>query len=423
MKTLKILSLSMFSIILMISCGGDPDPVVVSSISASGTSFEDGSALNSDLNGTSSAEGVALDATITIVFDMALDATTVNSTNITLTDAGTSVPVTVTGSNMSATVKANADFKRGTIYTLTISGVQSVDEGLFTTVTRTFTTEGRASVVVPHANSQEAYWTFDGNTAEVNSAYTTANEIKVTFTEDRFGQGSSCISFDGDETLVEIGNGSSLLATDDFTLSFWMKSDGSDVNENDETRGQFVMGLGAWNGFQFEIFGNYGGCKLAASWEVAGGVGAAQDIFWSTNGDLGWMGWTYDHDISSTGGLAGLIKDKWTHVIVSYDSSTKVGTMYMNGILRKSQDYNLYGEGHPFFGAVGMKYVGNDAPGDRLALGFIQGTENRIISDDWANPIGFPDNNHFKGQLDDLRIFHASFTPADAKTLYDAEKN
>jgi hypothetical protein len=57
-----------------------------------------------------------------------------------------------------------------------------------------------------------------------------------------------------------------------------------------------------------------------------------------------------------------------------------------------------------------------------LAFGFIQGSENRTVTDDWANPIGTPDNNHFKGLMDDVRIFHAAFSAADVTTLYNAEK-
>lgn len=422
MKTIKYSFLFLALAALIASCGSDPDPLAVSSITAAGTSFEDGSQITSDLNGSSSAEGVALNATITITMDRMPTTASVNATNVKITSADGTVDAAVSLSGSTITVDPTNDFDRGTLYTLTVNSLVAEDEGALGNLSRTFTTEGRAAVVVPNEDAQEAYWTFDGNTAEANNAYTTANEIEVTYTEDRFGQGASCLSFDGAETLVEIGNGSALMETNDFTLSFWMKSDGSIVNENGETRGQFVMGLGAWNGFQFEIFGNYGGCKLASSWELSDGNAAGQDIWWSTNGDLGWMGWTFDQDVSQAGGLAGIIKDKWAHVLISYDAETKVSAMYINGVLRKSQDYNLYGAEHALYNAVGMKYNGNDAPGDRLALGFIQGSENRAVTDDWANPIGFPDNNHFKGQMDDLRIFHASFSQAEVEALYNAEK-
>ena len=60
MKNFQRLSLLMLSTILIFACSSDPDPVAVSSISATGTSFQDGSTITSDLNATSSAEGVAI---------------------------------------------------------------------------------------------------------------------------------------------------------------------------------------------------------------------------------------------------------------------------------------------------------------------------------------------------------------------------
>jgi hypothetical protein len=422
MKTLRILSLAILAVITLWSCQKDPDPLTITAITAEGTSL-DGATVSKDLNGAASAEEVPLDATITITFDREVDAATVNTTNVKVSDAAGDLSLTVTATGSTATVTLADDLTRGTDYTLTLTGVAATDEGLLATASRTFKTEGRAPVVVPNEADQVAYWNFDNSTATQIGNFPTENEINVGFDLDRFGQPNSALSFDGDETLVEVANGSELMNTNSFTLSMWLKSDGSDVNDNGETRGQFVMGCGAWNGFQFEIFGNYSGCKLAASYELQDGNKAAQDLWWSTNGNLGWQGWTYDKDVSQSGGLAAIMKDQWTHVLCTYDADTKIGAMYMNGELVKSQDYNLYGDTHPLFGAVGMGYNGNPAPGDYLAFGFIQGSENRVVGDDWANPIGFPDNNHFKGMMDDVRFFHAAFSADDVTALYNAEKN
>jgi hypothetical protein len=422
MKILKFSTLFLAIAVLMVSCKKDPDALKVTAIEASGTSFQNGSAVTSDLNGSTSATNVTLDATITVTFDKNVKTSSVSSTTVKVSSTSGTVDAAVSASGNKITINPTNDFVRGTLYTLSLSGLQAEDDGGFTDLSRTFTTEGRAPVVVPFVDKMVAYWHFDGSTAEATNKYSTANEVKVSYTNDRFGQGSSALSFDGDETLVEVANASTLLATKDFTLSFWIKSDGSDVNAAGETRGQFVMGLAAWHGFQFEIFGNYGGCKLATRYEIADGKNNAEDLWWSTNGNLGWMGWTFDQDVSAAGGLAGIIKDKWAHVVCTYNATTKIGAMYINGVLRKSQDFNLYGTGHPMLGTVGLTYSGNPAPGDRLAFGFIQGSENRTVTDDWANPIGTPDNNHFKGLMDDVRIFHAAFSAADVTTLYNAEK-
>ena len=422
MKTFRVISLAVLAVLTLWSCQKDPDPLTVTSIVAEGTNLE-GATVSKDLNGAAVATDVPLNATITVSFEKEIDVATVNTTNVKLSNADGDVAATVTGSGLQITVDPAEDFIRGTDYTLSLSGILADDEGELASLTRTFTSEGRAPVVVPNAGDQVAYWNFDNSTAEAGGNFPTQNEISVAFGLDRFGQANSALSFDGDETLVEVANGSELMNTSSFTMSMWIKSDGSDVDAGGNTRGQFVLGCGAWNGFQFEIFGNYGGCKLAASYLLDDGAKAAQDLWWSTTGNLGWQGWTYDMDVSQSGGLAGIMKDQWAHLLVSYDAATKIGAIYINGVLRKSQDFNLYGDTHALYRAVGMGYNGNEAPGDRLAFGFIQGSENKVVGDDWANPIGFPDNNHFKGLMDDVRFFTVAFTVDDVEALYNAEKN
>ena len=407
------------------SCGGDdePDAVTLVSLVATGNDVLSGNAVTVDLNGATTATGVPINPTITATFSKELDETTVSATNLDVTIAGTAVTANVSVSGAVVTVTFSDELVRGTDYVISMSGnLKASDGGVFTAATRTFTTGGVAPVTPPHVDAQVAYWPFDGNTDDATGNYSTALESEIEFITDRHGQVASTVSFDGDASLIEIAGADELLNTADFTLSFWMKSNSSDKNDNDETRGQFVMGLAAWNGFQFEIFGNYGGCKLAAQYTLDDDAVSGQDLWWSTRGDLGWQGWTFDKDVSASGGLAGVIADKWVHVVVSYNATTKVGAMYMNGELVKSQDFNLYGETHPMYRVVGMGYNGNPAPGNRLAFGFIQGSENRIVSDDWANPIGFPDNNHFKGELDDIRVFHAAFSATDVADLYNDEK-
>ena len=422
MKSLKYLTLFLAFSVIFASCKKDPDALVISTIEAAGTAL-DGSAVTKNLNESTSATSVPLNAVVTVTFDKAVDATTANENTVTIkNEAGTELTATVSSTGSSVTIDPTDDFERGTLYTLNLFGLKATDEGELASITRTFETEGRKPVIAPYTESQVAYWKFDGNTNEESGSFTTANEIAVSYTTDRFGQASSCLLFDGDETLVEVGKAASLVNTDDFTLSFWIKSDGSDKDANDNIRAQFVMGLAGWNGFQYEIFGNYGGCKLAASYELADGTGSAEDLWWSTAGNLGFEGWTFDQDVSGSGGLAGIIQDKWAHVVCTYNATTKIGSMYINGELRKSQDFNLYGDTHPKKGAVGLIYNGNPSPGDNLAFGFIQGSENPAIGDAWANPIGTPDNNHYKGLMDDVRIIHAAYSSADVKTLYDAEK-
>ena len=98
--------------------------------------------------------------------------------------------------------------------------------------------------------------------------------------------------------------------TTDFTLAFWAKEDSSQHD-------QFVMGLAAWFGFQFEInndFGasNAGECKLAAQYSNVSDTSHSQDLWFngaatnSTKDNGGWKGWTYCNDLTGSGGLNAL---------------------------------------------------------------------------------------------------------------------
>ena len=96
--------------------------------------------------------------------------------------------------------------------------------------------------------------------------------------------------------------------------------------------------------------------------------------------------------------------------------------MYLNGEKVKQHDFNLWPSGDAKRGATGVKFAGNlTGGGNKLALGFIQGSLNRIISDTWADPAD-PLNNHFKGVMDDVRLFKVALSASEVTTLYTAEK-
>lgn len=410
------------------SCGDDDGPgtVTIVSIEAKGTSFEDGSDVTKDLNGATAATDVALNSVFTITFDKEVDATTVNSTNVALTSDAGAVATNVTAAGVIVTVTPNDDLQRGTSYTLSISGVEGTDGGTFTAITRTFTTEGRAPVVVPNESSMIAYWPFDGVADDATGDYPADNVVAINYGDDRFGQGNSTASFDGDESLIEVLNGSRLMDANDFTLSFWMKTNSNGhVNENGDPAGYFVFGLGAFFGFQFEIPANFSSCKLAMSYELENGDKTGEDLWFpGTPLDAGsWQGWEFHADLTGTGGVEALIKDKWTHVICTYDAAEKKGRMYINGELMKSQDFDLWPDGDPKRTVTGVSYRGNPTDvEDILAFGFIKSADSPMWADTPWGDYYKPTSNHFKGDLDDVRVFSAPFSAEDAKALYDAEK-
>jgi hypothetical protein len=301
----------------------------------------------------------------------------------------------------------------------------STDGQNIATFTRSFTTIG---TFVPAG--AVAYWNFE--TLPCNDQIGTYPTIipsvatAVTLEASRSAAAGMAARFDGATSLIEIPNGQLLMNTSDFSLSFWIKEDSAGRKD------QFTMGLAGWYGFQFEINNNGNGglgeCKLAAQYSLSDGTSASQDL-WFNGGDTlttkdngGWQGWTFCKDLTSSSGhgVNGLLAEQWANIVCTYDHTTKIGTMYINGEEMKAQDFNLYGATHPLFLATGLKYAGNPT-NNSFVFGFIQDKVDPTITDSWAD-YNITTNNHFKGWLDDVRIFHKVITPNEILLMYNSEK-
>ena len=429
MKVFKILTFLAAFAAISIGCTEEPDPVIISFIEASGTSFGDGSAVTKNLNGASSAEDVPLNAIITVTFDKEIDATTVNSTNVTMFNDAGSIEITINASGTVMTIEPVSDLLRGTLYTVSFANLKATDEAIFNTALRTFTTEGRAPVVVPNADAMLAYWPFDNDPNDFTGNFPSDKVVAITYGTDRFELGNSVATFDGDQSIIEVPNADQFMAGDDFTLSFWMKTNSTDhVDADGNPSNHFVLGLAAFKGFQFEVPADFNSCKLACQYGLPDGTTTAEDTWFPGNGEDkdngGWQGWDFAADLTASGGVPSLLQDKWAHIICTYNATAKQSRMYINGELMKSFDFNLWPEGDPKKEVTGVAYGGLE-PSELpvLAFGFIHSSGGTLWdTEPWGN-YDLPTSNHFKGALDDVRIFSAAYSASDAKDLYDAEKN
>lgn len=427
MKKIQLLYILLMAGLLITSCKKDPEFIMVGTIKADGTSFASNGAVSSDLNGATTAKDVALNSKITITFDKAVDGASVNTSTVKISEGTTDLAATVATAGSSITVTPTAIFKRGTLHTLTISGVKAVDGGMFTTVSRTFTTEGKAPVIVPNVANQIAYFSFDGLTTDVTNTYVTRPGVAITYGTDRFNQKNSTATFDGDKSIIEVVGADKMMKNQSLTLSFWVKTNSTGhVDAGGNPASHFVMGLAAFKGFQFEIPSDYGSCKLAMSYELADGKFTAEDLFFNGDGQNkdngGWRGWDFAADLGK-GGFATLVKDKWVHVVCTYNAPTRKGMMFLNGELMKSQDFNLWPDGDAKKTVKGVAFAADAAEFENiLAFGFIKSIKSPLWETEPWGSYALPTSNHFKGDLDDIRIFKVGFTPAEAKALYTAEK-
>ena len=336
-----------------------------------------------DLNGATAPTNVPVNPTITATFSTDVDVATATTSNVTLTESydALSIPLTVTASGKVVTITPIASLANGALYKLAITaGLKASDGQVLTPINRSFTTLGSflpAGMV--------AYWNFDGNANDQTGNYSAAAAgiTGISYVTGRNAASGQAASFNGTTSLIEIPNGDVLENSADFSLSFWMKDDTT------AKRDQFVMGLSAWFGFQFEYNSNnyintgnpnrsqIGQCKLAAQYSFSDGTSGSQDLWLDGVGDTkdngGWMGWTFSKNLiaNSGTGVNGLLAQKWAHIVCTYDHTTKLATMYINGQKMKEQDYNLYIAPNNMHLATGLKFAGTPA-NKSLVFGFIQ---------------------------------------------------
>jgi hypothetical protein len=417
MKTLKtalILIIAISTMALMFNaCSDDSGPKELNIISML--------VGDADLNAAVSPSNVPVDASIVITFNSAINPATANQSTITLTQEydSANVPLDITVDGATLTVTPQDNLGTGTLYQLDLrAGLLNTDDQPLAQTRRTFTTAGTFSPA-----GAIAHWTFEGTAEDVAGNYNPSSTgvVDVTYEAGRNAAAGNAATFNGTTSIIEIPNGDELITTEDFSLNFWVKTNSQGID-----RGHFVIGLGAFFGLQYEIFGDYAGAKFAMRFITADGTSVAEDMWFpaeATDANSGgWQGWDYARSLTREQMIA-LLKDNWLHVTLTFDGSAKKASLYYNGEIMKSFDFNLWPDGSIQKTVTGMHYAGT-APEvvNELAFGFIQSRAGTLWQNEPWGGYRFPDANHFKGQLDDIRIYHKVLTPTEIRAIYDSEK-
>lgn len=403
------------------SCSKDDPPAELSLVSLLAGSV--------DLNGVTSPSNVPVGETITAIFSTEIDPATANASISLLRDYDNqTIATTITVNGKTVSIKPNDNLITGAQHKLSLaSGLSSTKGKKLAQTDRTFTTEGFFA-----PTGQIAYWNFENNANDVVGNYdpAAADVIAITYVDGRKASAGKAANFDGDASIIEIPNGDVLITRPNFSLSFWVKTNSVghvDGGTPPNPAGHFVIGLGAFNGLQFEIPSDYKWCKFAVQYAWGDGTsGTAGDLFFNGDGKTkdngGWQGIEVRKDLTTAGGVDGLIKDKWTHVVFTYESSSKRRSMYLNGELVQRENFNLWPAGDKPTTATGVEFNPSPDVGKKLAFGFIKDRASTL----WANePWGgytFPGANHFKGQLDDIRAFSRALTPTEITLMFNSEK-
>jgi hypothetical protein len=389
------------------SCSKDDEPPALALVSLEADGI--------DLNGATSATGVPVGATIVATFNVDVDPASTGAITLVRQVDSQNFPVTISVAGPVVTINPNNDFSTGTLFILTFGpGLKSTaGKTLSAPIERNFTSEGTFA-----APGAIAHWTFEDDAVDIIGGRAPINgtPIAITYVAGRKAEAGKAASFNGTTSIIEYANGDQLMNNGSWSLSVWVKPN------SELGKGQFVIGLGAFYGFQFEIFGDYNAFKLAASY-TNGTDNFSEDLWADGTGNTGWQGWVFSKDFTPTGGMNVEIKDKWAHYVFVYNASTKQGIVYLNGERIKEQDFDLWPDGDPKHTTTGLRYRGA-APDvlNELALGFIHSRGGTLWDAEPWGGYDFPGANHFHGLMDDLIIYHRALTASEVTAMYNSGK-
>jgi len=402
--------------IVLTSCKKDPPDFQLTSL-MTGTI---------DLNVSPPPVTIPVNPVIEAFFSSNLDSNTADPANISLIRDydGSSVGISVTSKGEIMTITPVDELSPGALYRLILkAGIKSTAGLALTELVFPFTTLG--TFVPP---GEIAYWNFEGNANDqIGTYHPTINGIvDIVYAESRNARAGKAADFNGTSSIIEIPNGEVLMNTPNFTLSLWLKTNSTDHHdENQNPAGYFVIGLAAFFGFEFEISPDFSSCKLAARYGTGGGS-VSEDLLFPGDGknkdNGGWQGWEFCRNLTGSGGVAALLRDKWAQIVYTYEASSMRGILYINGEKMKIVNFSLWPEGNDRRNITGLKYSGSfPETVNELAFGFIQSRAGTFFDSDPRYGYDFPTSNHFKGQLDDIRVFHKVLTETEIQLMYNSE--
>ncbi len=375
-----------------------------------------------DLNGASSPNTVPVEPTIVATFNTDVDAATATAANIILNQDydDTNIAISIAVSGKTITITTTEPLGNGTLFELSFgAGLMSAEKLANTAFARTFTTIG---TFVPAGTV--AYWNFENNANDQVGSMNPKSDgvVDISYVTSRNTAAGKAAEFNGTTSIIEYANGDALVETENFTLSIWVKA-------MEAGHGHFVIGLGAFFGFQLEIGGSFKEFKMPVMFELEDGTTATGgDLLYNGDGltkdNGGYIGTTFNKENAA---IDASLKEKWAHITYVYNNETRERSFYLNGELVKTQDHDLFanlaGEPEIIASSVGLKYGGSEPDvKNELAFGFIQ-SRGGVMWD--AEPWGgydLPGANHFKGQLDDVRVFHKALTSVEIGLMYNSEK-
>ncbi|MBI9055690.1 MAG: hypothetical protein JEY96_17850 [Bacteroidales bacterium] len=242
---------------------------------------------------------------------------------------------------------------------------------------KTFTTRGLVS-----------YFPFNGDLSDYSGNMNHAINYGATLTSDRFGNSNSACSFDGLNDYIELSKDINTLHG--ITASFWIKSKGAQVGQNN---GIVISKYSAVHGARnlyISSFGSYtenSDNRIYCQFFRYNATISYSDAV-SSNWTLATLPDSFEENLYNFNNPSDLILYSWKFIVVNM--TEKELQIWIDGNLSvsKTREFLVYANSNEKI------YLGN------------------------SFSLGGEANNHFNGELDDIRIYNHPLTENEIKALY-----
>ena len=213
------------------------------------------------------------------------------------------------------------------------------------------------------------YWPFNGNANDESGNGNDLSAVALVYSTDRFGNANSTGNFDGVSSYASKLNEPSLYPSS-FTLSTWINTNIIQVGGNLSPTSQTIAGY------------------LPSDWSL--GAVYKQWLFTNDNSNLVSRIWTAQNpnqDLMT--GVGYVSTDVWYNVTNSFDATTQIHSLYVNGALIQSNSGQMQFSGQLGFFVGATRESGNGALTD-----------------------------FFSGKIDDIGFWNRALTQEEIQALF-----